>query len=163
MGYRNHIALLVPAACVAALDQTTKYLVQKHIDLHTVIPIIQGFLNLVHVRNKGAAFGMFHSFSSGTITFLLTVISISVVIFVVLYAIKSTDRKTVLALSLIIGGAAGNLIDRLMLGEVVDFIDIYLGSYHWPAFNVADAAITVGTALFLLLHLHRGKRPEERS
>jgi len=157
---RTTTLLISPALAVAVLDQLTKYMVVQGLKLHSSVELIQGFLNLVHVRNRGIAFGMFHGLSSGTISYILAAVSILAIIVISCFAVKHSNGSRIMtaALSLIVGGAAGNLIDRLRIGEVIDFIDVYIGTYHWPAFNVADSAITMGTFLFIAGHLFNKNR-----
>ncbi|MEW6163174.1 MAG: signal peptidase II [Nitrospirota bacterium] len=128
---------------VIAIDQLTKYLVVSYINPFDSIKIFP-FLHLVSVRNTGAAFGMLKDVGSG---FFITV-SVIAIVFVVWLLIK--DKRDYLGLSLILGGATGNLIDRILLGQVVDFIDISIGRFHWPAFNVADSSLTVGIMIVFL-------------
>ncbi len=132
-----------------ALDYGTKALVVAKMELYESIPLIPGFLQLTYIRNKGVAFGAFSRFD---VPLLLSFISLFAVLFLVYLFIRTDAQKRteVLALSVVISGALGNLIDRVQQKGVVDFIDFSLGSYHWPAFNVADSAITVGMFLFLL-------------
>ncbi len=104
------------------------------------------FLRIVHYTNKGAAFGMFANLGN---TFFL-IISIIAILFIILYASKLPKGLELYALSLILGGAIGNLIDRIRIGKVIDFIDVFVGNWHWPAFNVADSALTIGIILFVL-------------
>jgi signal peptidase II len=145
-------------ALLIAADQLTKYLLTLYLPVNSGKVVIPGFFNLVHVRNTGGAFSMFaagHSTPRLAVFIILTVIVLAVLV----YAYNKTgknDRWTRAAYILIAGGAAGNLIDRIRMGEVIDFLDFYAGSYHWPAFNVADSAITVGAGL-LLLSLIRGE------
>lgn len=134
------------ALVVAVTDQVTKHLVRKFISPYETIGLLP-FLQIVHIRNEGAAFGLFRGF--GNITFII--ISI-IAILIVLYLLLK-DSKDKLSLSLILGGASGNLIDRIIYGSVTDFIDLYAGSFHWPAFNVADTALTIGIFLMFLSHL----------
>jgi signal peptidase II len=107
------------------------------------------FLHIVHVRNTGAAFGMFRSLGSA----FFIILSAVAIIFIVHLLAKRTYSS--LGLSLILGGAAGNLIDRLLYGKVVDFIDVSVGSYHWPAFNVADSSLTIGIAVILIKYFFK--------
>lgn len=146
---------LVPlaiAVAVVIVDQLTKQWIMTNFALHEQQSIIPGFFDLVYVTNTGAAFG----FLAGSKTWLRQVffIAVSIVALVVIFYaydhLKKQARIFVYALGLIAGGAVGNLIDRLRFGSVVDFLDFYLGSHHWPAFNAADSAITTGVALFLL-------------
>lgn len=134
-----------------ALDQASKYLVMKHLRLGSVVPVIKGFFNLVHIRNRGAAFGLLSSLSPD-FAWLFFIVTTSLVLLVVgylWYKLKETATLAALGYSLIIAGAMGNLIDRLRWGEVVDFLDFYLGRYHWPAFNVADSLVCLGAALLI--------------
>ena len=146
---RNYRWLILPALGVVFLDQLTKQIVLKSIAIYETIPVIQGFFDLVHVRNKGMAFGIMNHAKSNTGTWLLVAMSSVAVVLLLVWFFRMKDESIffTLSLSLILGGAVGNVIDRLRFGEVVDFLDVYVGTHHWPAFNVADAAITVGTIM----------------
>jgi len=141
--------LAVTAAPVLIADLITKELVMRLMTYGQSIPIVPGLFNLVYYKNPGAAFSIF---SSGGILRTLFLIGSSVVALVVLAVLlrRPAGRWMTIALSLIAGGAAGNLIDRVRFGWVVDFLDFYAGGYHWPAFNVADSAITVGVGMALI-------------
>lgn len=135
---------------VLVLDQWTKWLVEAHLPHHTAEPIIPGLLNLTHVRNTGVAFGLFASdLGSG---WLLTLLGLGALAAVGVYFwfAPSRDRSLLVALALVVGGAIGNLIDRVSSGAVTDFIDVYLGPHHWPSFNVADSAISIGIVLMAI-------------
>ncbi|CAK7071078.1 MAG: Lipoprotein signal peptidase [Desulfovibrio sp.] len=151
---RNRYAIIAAvAAFVVALDQLTKAWVLAAIPQYTEIPVISGLFSLVHVRNRGAAFGFLnrHDISWQFWLFLLaTLIAVIVVVFLAKHA-KPREYGFFTSLGLILGGAAGNLIDRIRFREVVDFLDFYYNGYHWPAFNVADIAICCGAALALIL------------
>jgi len=137
------------AGVIIALDQITKTIISRTIPLYDSVPVIDGFFNLVHIHNRGLAFGIMNR-PGNDITFnILTLITIVAVIGLLIWYIKFDDTswKVTIAFSLILGGAVGNLIDRLYLKKVIDFLDFYIGSRHWPAFNVADSAITIGTCL----------------
>jgi len=140
------------AALVIIIDQLTKLWIMTNFALYEQQNVIPGLFDLVYVTNTGAAFG----FLAGSKNLLRQVFFVGVAIValvVIVYAyghLKKQGKIFVYALGLIGGGAIGNLIDRLRFGSVVDFLDFYLGSYHWPAFNAADSAITVGVGLFLL-------------
>ena len=141
--------MIWPALLVVVLDQLSKLLVILFLRVHESVPVIDGFFSLVHVRNRGMAFGfMSRSHADFAFWFLVaaSIIAIGVLLFW-FFRLKDGDNRITLGLSLILGGAVGNLIDRLRFREVVDFLDVFWGPYHWPAFNVADAAITVGTFL----------------
>ncbi len=134
------------------LDQITKLLIQKAFRLHESVVVIQDFFSLTYIRNPGAAFGLFADQSAGFRSIFFLVVSI-VALSILLYFLAQTpqeDRSSLVAISLLFGGAIGNLIDRVRLGEVVDFLDFYVGQFHWPAFNVADSAITIGISLLML-------------
>jgi signal peptidase II len=143
---------------VVALDQITKLMVRRLLPLHDSVTVIPGLLDFTHVRNTGAAFGMLNAVDFPYKTALLSLISTGALIGVAIYS-AGLARQQILArlgLSLIIGGAGGNLIDRLIDGSVVDFVDAYWRTYHFWAFNVADAAITVGVTLMILDMLQAG-------
>ncbi len=145
---------------VLVLDQLTKYVVEARIRLHDVIPVIPGFFNLTHVRNRGAAFGILAGLpSSWRSAFFITVTIVAVAVIAMLIR-KTHERLLVTAFSLIAGGAVGNVIDRVRYGEVVDFIQWYVKSYYWPSFNVADSAISIGVAL-LAIDILFIKKPQE--
>ena len=137
---------------ILILDQVTKLLVRTQITLNDSIEIVPGLLNLVHVRNTGAAFGFLNAVDLGYKQFLMTAIALVALLAIGLYAwrVGSDERLARAGLALILGGAVGNLIDRASAGYVVDFVDAYWRSYHFWAFNVADAAITVGACLLIL-------------
>jgi len=140
------------AVVVVIVDQLTKLWIMTTFALHGQQDIIPGFFNLVYVTNTGAAFGFLAGSNSMLRqVFFVAVAIMALIVIVISYGhLKRQGRIFVYALGLIAGGAVGNLIDRLRLGSVVDFLDFYVGSYHWPAFNAADSAITIGVGLFLL-------------
>jgi signal peptidase II len=139
------------SVAVIVLDQWTKWLVEVHLPHHVSEPVIPGFLNLTHVRNTGVAFGLFAT-DGGEGTLLLTLLGLAALAAVAVYFwhTPSQDRLLLVALALVVGGAVGNLIDRVSSGAVTDFVDVYVGLHHWPAFNVADSAISVGIALLAI-------------
>lgn len=145
---------------ILILDQATKYLVEKHIRLYETITVVQGFFNLTHVRNKGAAFGILADVPGiwRSLFFIsVTVIAVAVIGFL----IRTTkERLQIIAFSLIAGGAMGNLIDRLRYAEVVDFIQWYVKDFYWPSFNIADSAISVGVVLLVVDMLFTKKQEE---
>jgi signal peptidase II len=123
------------------------------------IRVIPGFFDIVHSENRGVAFGMFSDSTSPWRTTALIMASVAavVVVSVMLWRANQLDRRSLWGLSCILGGAAGNVFDRIVWGRVTDFLDFYIGSYHWHTFNVADSAVVVGSGL-LLLDLLRTKR-----
>jgi signal peptidase II len=140
------------AGAIVALDQATKALVRSRFELHESIEIIPGFFNLTRVHNYGAAFGLMNAADFPFKTVILSIVAAIALLALTVYA-STLPVEQVLArvgLALIVGGAAGNLIDRLSAGFVVDFVDVYWRNWHFWAFNVADAAITVGVAFMVL-------------
>lgn len=133
---------------VILLDQGSKYLIIRYVDIFDSIEILP-FLHIVNVRNTGAAFGMFKDMN----THFFISISIIAIIFVI-YLLKKNAYNFV-GLSLIFGGAVGNLIDRILYGKVVDFMDFSIGRFHWPAFNLADSCLTIGIGIVLLTSLFK--------
>jgi signal peptidase II len=147
---------------VTLLDQLTKAFIHSTMPLYSSWKVIDGFLNITYIRNPGAAFGFLAQASPlfrSVFFVLVTLLAIGMIIY---YLIKSRADQPglVFALSLILSGALGNLIDRLRFGEVIDFIDVYFRSHHWPAFNVADAAISVG-AMIMILELMKQRKNEQ--
>jgi signal peptidase II len=152
---RKVMAFAAALPAVIFLDQLTKVVVVRELSLGRVIPVVPGFFNLIHIRNTGIAFGMFNDGAALGKTLLLTTAGILALGFLVwiLRDMDADDLLGGLAVGCVAGGAIGNLIDRLRLGEVVDFLDVYWRSHHWPAFNMADSAITVGVALLIIHEL----------
>ncbi|MCG6917733.1 MAG: signal peptidase II [Deltaproteobacteria bacterium] len=138
-------------AGVLFFDQLSKSAVSGSLKMHEVRPIIHGLLNLTLVHNTGAAFGLMAGQPSMLRTFFFLGVSLLAmgVVLWMLFRLPPNQKVEHVALSLIFGGALGNVIDRVRLGEVIDFIDVYFRSYHWPAFNLADSAITVGVILLM--------------
>ena len=151
---------LAVIATIAALDQLTKFLVTRELPLLDTISVIPGVLNLTHVRNSGVAFGFLNSADFAFKPAVMAVFALVALVGVGLYAaqLPMSHRWARVGLALIIGGAAGNLVDRARQGYVVDFVDAYWRGWHFWAFNVADAAITVGVAV-LILDLLRPAKP----
>jgi signal peptidase II len=131
-----------------ALDQGSKILVQQLLPLGSQVPVVKGFFNLVHIHNRGAAFGLLGQLPVGfTRIFFITVGSLlAAAVSYLWWRLPRDCWRTAAGYSLILAGALGNLLDRLRLGEVVDFLDFYWGRYHWPAFNVADSLVCLGAA-----------------
>jgi len=140
------------AGTIVALDQATKALVRSRFELHDSLEIIPGLFNLTRVHNYGAAFGLMNAADFPFKTVVLSIVATVALLALTVYA-STLPVEQLLArvgLALIVGGAAGNLIDRLTAGYVVDFVDVYWRNWHFWAFNVADAAITVGVAFMIL-------------
>ena len=140
------------ALAVVFLDQATKLVIIQTIQYGQAIAIIPGLFNIVFVLNPGAAFGFLGTLSASVRNPLFIVISVLAVVLIVFYHARylGSNRRVSFALALVLGGAAGNLIDRLRYGMVVDFLDVHVGQYHWPAFNVADSTISIGVGLMIL-------------
>jgi signal peptidase II len=150
------------AFAVLTLDRLSKWLVASRITLHDTINVIPGFFRITHVENSGAAFGLFAESSFEwklTLLILFSLMALAVV-GVLLWKNSHIVNTTGTALSLILGGALGNLWDRMISGHVVDFLDFNIGSYHWPSFNVADSAIVIG-AVLLVGDIVFSKHPEQ--
>ncbi|MGE5301107.1 MAG: signal peptidase II [Acidobacteriota bacterium] len=140
---RRYLPYFLLALGVFLLDQATKYFIMHRLNLYQVVKILPSF-NIVYYRNIGSAFGMFKSL--GNVFFI--VVSLGAIVAISVLIIKDAEAR--LGLSLILAGAAGNLADRIIHGYVVDFLEFYAGSFYWPAFNVADSALTVGIGLLII-------------
>ncbi|MET0025580.1 MAG: signal peptidase II [Sedimenticola sp.] len=149
------------SAIVIGLDQVSKQLVESSLMLYEVVPVMP-FFNLTLAYNEGAAFS-FLSDQGGWQRWFFSGLALLVSIILVIWISRLQQRERLIAisLSLIVGGAIGNLIDRVLHGHVIDFLDLYYGQWHWPAFNVADSAIFVGVVL-MLLDAFRGEQEESR-
>jgi len=158
---RAYFAVALIAVLVIGLDQYTKHLVCAHLPLYGRVEVLHGWLDLVHIRNTGIAFGLLQGMGGRYKTAaMLIVAAVALVLIGVLVAqMRKSEKLQIASLALILGGAVGNLIDRVRFGEVVDFIDAHWRNlYHWPAFNAADAAISVGISLIVLDELFLKRR-----
>ena len=144
--------LIVLGVLTVVLDQGTKAAVRTLLPLYDSVAVIPGFLNFTYVQNTGAAFGLLNSADVPFKPAIMTVVALTALIAISTYAMKTSSQDPVgqIGLALVMGGAVGNLIDRVTTGYVVDFVDAYWGDWHFWAFNVADAAITVGACLLIL-------------
>jgi len=133
------------------IDQWTKALIAQNIAPRMSVRVIPGFLNLVHIQNRGAIFGFFSRSGNSFVPVLLMAASIGAMCLIIYYFTKipSSETLQIISLSLILTGAVGNLIDRVFRGYVIDFLDFYVKRWHWPSFNVADSCVTVGAVLLL--------------
>ena len=173
---RHYVRYGLVSGIIIFLDQLTKTVIQERMMLHESIPVIPNFFNLTYIRNPGAAFGLFvQANTTVRMTFFvsITLVAIAVIGYLFLKTYQEDAHRDIPhpswqnwgvrgGLTLVLGGAIGNLIDRLRYGEVIDFLDFYIGRYHWPAFNVADSSITVGVSL-LFLATFLGPRESPRS
>lgn len=146
------------ALLVLVVDRATKVQIQNRFDLYDSISVIDGFFDITYVHNTGVAFGLFSSTSSAWQAAILSLFTLGAIIFVGVYSMRSavTNRLLQYGLVLILGGALGNLYDRIRFGYVIDFLEFYVGAYRWPTFNVADTAISIGV-LLLALEMFRGE------
>jgi len=153
---KTHFYFLLIAVLIL-LDQATKWLIARNVALYSSLKIIPGFFSITHIRNKGAIFGAFSDPDKPLVFVLLTAASFIALVLVVYYFYKTpaSERGLKLALSLILAGALGNLVDRIVRGSVIDFLDFHIKTRHWPFFNVADSCITIGAVLLLLFFLIR--------
>jgi len=159
---RKYWILLVVFSWVLVVDQWTKHAVQQNLAPYQKVEVIRGFFDLTHVRNTGGAFGILAGEKGGTGSLLFVVVSLIAIgsILFLFKKMKEDEESLALSLSLVLGGAIGNLFDRFRYGEVIDFLDFHMASFHWPAFNVADSAICLGIGLMafeLLIRDHKRK------
>ena len=142
---------------LVVLDQVTKSLIARSVELYESVPVIPRFFNITRIHNRGAIFGTFSQTNNQIVFVLLTAASLAALALVVYYFFKTpdTDRLMKVSLTLILAGALGNQFDRLIRGHVIDFLDFYIGRAHWPFFNVADSCITVGAFLMLITLFRR--------
>jgi signal peptidase II len=159
---RRYGVLGVVVLTIIVVDQVTKAFIDGSMYLHQSISIIPGYFNLTYIRNPGAAFGIMGTTSSGfrLIFFFLTSILAMGLLITIFLRMDPRDWWGQLTIASIFGGAIGNFIDRLQYGEVIDFLDFYINGYHWPAFNVADSAISVGVVSLLLLFAFEKRKPD---
>ena len=160
MSFR-HLALASVTGGIILLDQLTKQQIMQTMRLHESIPVIPNLFSLTYIRNPGAAFGLLAGSSNAfrMVFFGLTSIFALGLLGTILLRMPEEDWVGRISVTGILGGAIGNLIDRLRFGEVIDFLDVYIETYHWPAFNVADSAITIGV-IFLIIHFAFEKRAD---
>ena|ERR1700674_2324073 len=159
---RARVSELWPSAVIVVADQSAKALVRSRLAFRDSVTVIPGLLDITHARNTGAAFGILNSVEFPYKAVVMVLVALVALTAVGLYAstLPAEQRIARLGLSLILGGAFGNLIDRTLTGYVVDFVDVYWRGYHFWAFNVADSAITIGVVLMLLDALGVGRAPK---
>jgi signal peptidase II len=154
---RKLALLLAVLTAGLALDQATKLILVRSLPAGAQVPVIPGFFNLVHIYNRGAAFGLLSGLPPAVARslFLATTALVLAVVGYLWWRLPDRQRAAALGYSLIITGALGNFIDRLRLGEVIDFLDFYLGRYHWPAFNLADSLVCLGAGVLVWVIFRR--------
>ena len=153
--------LAIVAGAIVVFDQITKAVILNTLPLYSSVTVVPGFFSLTHIHNPGGAFGFLSTQSTNVRNIIFVLIS-AMAAGLIFYFYQKTPKNYPLlstGFALIFGGALGNLIDRIRFGKVVDFLDFYIGNYHWPAFNIADSAISVGVAIFLF-HIVFKKLPE---
>jgi len=147
------------AALIFAADRVSKWIVETHVSAMDTLHVIPGFFDIVHSQNRGIAFGMFNDSTSPWRTSILVLLAAGALVLIggMLWRPEKLDRWSLWGLTLVLGGAAGNVFDRVIWGRVTDFLDFYVRDYHWHTFNIADSAIVIGSAL-LILDMLRPKR-----
>ena len=145
---------------IIIVDQASKWLLTRSLPLEGTRDVIQGFFRLWHVRNSGAVWGFFQGHDGGLVPKIITALAIAALLIVLIFFLRAArhERLELFAYAFILGGALGNIIDRLRLGYVVDFIDVYVKAWHWPTFNVADSCISIGVALLAFSLLKGGSK-----
>ncbi len=153
----KHTRVVLVVGIILLLDQVTKEIVMQGLSLRENLEIIPGFFTLTHIRNAGGAFGLLAGEATRTRAFFFLAVSgLALGVIVYLYTRLPSGKPWIAAaLAMIFGGALGNIVDRLRFGEVVDFLDFHIGTLHWPAFNVADSAISVGAGILFFCALSR--------
>ncbi|MHB8481368.1 MAG: signal peptidase II [Nitrospiria bacterium] len=161
--FKIYLSLLSIMSLVILIDQITKSYIAKSFRLYESMVVIRDFFSLTYTRNPGAAFGVFAEQDGHFRSVFFLLISCTALVFLIYFFMKTPpeDRFSQVAISLILGGAIGNFLDRLKMGEVIDFLDFYIGPHHWWIFNVADSAITVGISILVLqIFLKKNKESE---
>ncbi len=160
---RYSFILIISAICIV-LDQITKIIVAKKVPLYSGFNVIPGFFDIVHIQNYGAAFGILNDPNTNWQFWFFAAITVFMLVFVFNIVKKSNyDKKLFFGLALILGGAIGNFIDRVLYRSVLDFLDFYLGNWHWPVFNVADICICLGTATVIVIYYFEAKQEKEKN
>ena len=162
-GHRNALPWLLLSLLVIAIDQATKHVALAALQLSEPVAALPGFLNWTLAFNSGAAFS-FLAGADGWQRWLFTALAIGVSVALIVWIARTprSDWRAAAPLALIVGGALGNLIDRLRFGHVTDFIDVYVGSAHWPAFNIADSAISIGAVMLIVFGFRRSDQGATR-
>jgi len=162
---KRKLLILFPVLVIGvALDFATKQWILQSLPLGAQLPVVKGFFNLVHIHNRGAVFGLLSSWSLDVrVFFVFTTGIVLVVVGYLWWRLPEDQRLAGLGYSLIMAGALGNLVDRVRMGEVVDFLDFYWGRYHWPAFNVADMLVCLGAGFLVWVILREEKAADVSS
>lgn len=162
---RKYRLLAIISGLVVLCDQVSKLYIEHALPLHSAIEVVENFFQIIHIRNTGVAFGILAAEDRFTLMPLFVAISLLAVGIVIYLYAKTSDESlgNLFALALILGGALGNLIDRVRLNEVIDFLDFHWYQLHWPAFNIADSCITVGVGLFIAMNLRQHEHTTAQS
>tara|TARA_Y100001960_G_scaffold139442_1_gene147645 strand:+ start:120 stop:629 length:510 start_codon:yes stop_codon:yes gene_type:complete len=162
--FNKYLFLFVASSALIVVDQYTKFMVTLHIPINYSVNVVEGLFNLTHIRNSGVAFGIFSDHSSELKPYLLIFVSIIAIIAILVIFHQTEKNKKIVqtGLVLVFSGAIGNLIDRVLHKEVIDFIDFFIDNQHWPAFNIADSCITIGV-MFMLTDMLVGDGPSKIS
>ena len=162
--FNKYLFLFVISSALIVIDQYTKFMVTLHIPINYSMKVVEGFFNLTHIRNSGVAFGIFSGQNSELKPYLLIFVSIIAIIAILVIFHQTEKNKKIVqtGLVLVFSGAIGNLIDRVLHKEVIDFIDFFIDNQHWPAFNIADSCITIGV-MFMLADMLVGDGPSKIS
>jgi len=155
----GRVKAYLAAAAVFGLDRVTKLVIERSVSESAAYRVIPGFFDIVHSENRGVAFGIFNDSTFEWRSLALIAVALAAAVFIAAYLWRARQIDTAMrwGMALILGGAAGNAFDRIVAGRVTDFLEFYIGDYHWPTFNVADSAIVIGSAL-LLLDMLRSKQ-----
>ncbi len=158
----RYLQLFLASNVLIILDQYTKMWVNTHIPKHRFIMVIDNFFAITHIRNPGVAFGLGADWSSEYKTYLFIGFSVIAIVAILIFFHQTPPENKMVRVGLILifSGAIGNLIDRILYQEVIDFLDFFYGSYHWPAFNIADSCITIGVLLMFVDLIQAGKIPQ---
>jgi signal peptidase II len=159
----KYLVLLALTPLILVIDQLTKLYIDGSMKLYQSIPVIDGLFSITYLRNRGAAFSFLSDASWRLPFFLIATVIAVIAILVAFKKLRDDQRFAAVSLTMILAGAVGNLIDRVRMGEVIDFLDVYWKSHHWPAFNVADSAICVGVAMLALDMFREEKRLKKES
>ncbi|NVO01014.1 MAG: signal peptidase II [Geobacteraceae bacterium] len=154
----KYLVLIALTPLILIFDQLTKLYIDRSMKLYQSIPVIDGLFSITYLRNRGAAFSFLSEASWRLPFFILATVVALIAILIAFRKLRDDQGLAAVSLTMILSGAVGNLIDRVRMGEVIDFLDVYWRTYHWPAFNVADSAICVGVALLALDMFREEKR-----
>ena len=160
----NRLVFFVAALAVFVLDRVSKSVVEATLSFHQSVNLIPGLLDLFHTRNTGVAFGLLSNEESSWVSYLLTGVAAIALVIILVFSLRHPPGQNRLqwGLMLVFGGAAGNLHDRIRYGYVIDFIEVYFKSYHWPTFNAADACVTIGICLLMMEVLFQKANVKDR-